>query len=189
MLFSFLKRIFSPSKKEAISIESEGDRWLHGMDLEKWNYLGLNRITVVANVDKVGELETGSATVYFFSEFLDDDSRKYIIIDHHPNSGRDYKNHPWILEVAEIWRIGEDALYRPIGENPSRYLQDYMLENYKAVWRERENGRWWWQQTEDAKYTAASTKQKANTAEETKPEVTQTDDEKVITVEFGKKKD
>ena len=185
MFLRYLKRKLFPAKEEANPIEEVSDNLFHGVDLDDWNYIGQNKITYTSKYMEQ-DIETGSATVFFFSEYGDDDTRKYVIVCHYGGKGKDHKLHPWILKIADPWRIGELPLYRPVTENPGKYLQEFMLENYNAVWREQADGQWWWKKTGDAaKYDAAAAKQQK--PKETKPEITQTDDEKIITVEFGKK--
>lgn len=106
---------------------------LHGVNLTEWAYLGR---TVVAYSNQLGKDE---ATVFSFCLRDDTDKRKFIVMPHSKHT--EFDRHPWVMEHAALWKIGERDLWATVANEPSRWLREYMLNTFDDVWC-NETG-WW----------------------------------------------
>lgn len=106
---------------------------LHGVNLVDWAYLGR---TIVAYTNDLGRDE---ATVFSFCLRNDTDKRKFVVM---PRSKyTEFDRHPWVMEHAALWKIGERELWATVANEPSRWLQEHMLERFNEVWCHETN--WW----------------------------------------------
>lgn len=119
-MFKWISRLLKSRKHE----------YLHGFNLNVWNYVGRSMIYYE---------ETGikfPAHVYFF-EKKNSNKRNYIIV---PDGSvpkylkGEFKIHCWVLQFAEIWRIGEYELHSIINQDPSQWLREKMLTEYNKKW-------------------------------------------------------
>lgn len=155
---------------------------LHGVNLNEWRYLGRSKIAFTYSDAN----HSDEAHLFFFCGINDLDKRKYIIV---PDSTTSYirqrfESHPWVTNTAELWKVNESNLYQVIHTEPSKWLREKMLEEYKCVWSNEKN---WWITDENAKYESAKrTQAKKKPKEEL--EVTPIEDN-VVKIEFKKEKD
>jgi hypothetical protein len=97
-----------------------------GIRLDQNHYLGYTTIQYSNSSEKI----ISTCNVHFFVN-KENHSKRYFKYD--PDN-IDFYNHSWILTVAELWRINEKYLHGPIREFPSKWLKEYMLEEYDAIW-------------------------------------------------------
>ena len=181
-MINMIKEYFNKRRQYAIDLQASSDApRLHGVNLKQWHYLGLSTISFAYTDDT----RVDTAYLFFFCSRNDEDLRKYVLItDNISKYLQDkFDHHPWIIEKAELWIAGERKLYDPINKEPSLYLKDKMLEEYKVVWSTEKN---WWVSNEDAKYQSAK-KTQAKKKPKEEPEVTTVEDN-VVKIEFKKDK-
>jgi hypothetical protein len=159
-------------------------KFLHGFDLDQWNYLGNSEIWY--NVPKTeGDNKNGvkySANVFFFVNKLDENHREYVIKT--ANNNFDYTGHPWITTIADTWRAGLTEHYRCINKEPSSYLKDRVRKEHNWVWVIKTS--WWSEPTANEKYEEAAKKQKVKTTRKRKAKVVTEEANNVIKLEFPK---
>jgi len=109
---------------------------LHGINLLEWRYLGR---TVISYSDPFTKEITSSATVFGFCKMEDTNQRQFVVTPHGRHCHFDY--HTWVTEHAALWAIGERSLWEIAGTEPSRWLQEHMLEEYDELWSHETN--WW----------------------------------------------
>lgn len=112
---------------------------IHGYNLKKWNFLG----TTSLNVN--GDFNT---TAFFFCKKNNPNNRSYKLTGKVNDLIYCCSFHSFILHDVTLWEIGEKELYYPV-LSPSKWLQNYMLDNNNKVWDDKTK---WWakQQTFDS---------------------------------------
>lgn len=156
-------------KKQKLQITDETEPLLlHGVDLNKWNYLGLSPISWGSHKGRV----------FFFSKKGSNEKiRKCVIVGFEPSS-RSFieKNHLFVIDQLSRWKVCEYSFYRPISE-PSEYMKKVMLSD-GFVWDKDKD--WWKVATETELYE--------NAVDNQKEKVVSSVEENVLHVDFGKKK-
>ena len=133
---------------------------LHGVNLDKWHYLG----TVVLTFKD----STSKCTVFMFANKKDLTRRRYEIpLD----VGEFKKYHTYLPNCLDPWCVGERKIYTFV-KDPSRWLSEYMFEKHNSVWDANTK---WWGTPDSVKYSATVLKQKKKTV----------DENGVIQVDFG----
>jgi hypothetical protein len=158
---------------------------LHGVNLNTWQYVGKSEISFTYVSEGVSFKEADKAYVFLFSKKDDETSRKYVLV---PDSNSSYlldkfKKHPWITNEAEMWKVCEREIYQSINDEPSKWLKEKMLEEYKCVWS---NETRWWVNNDDAKYESAK---KTQTKKKPKEEPLLLEDGNIVKLEFKKDKE
>lgn len=156
-------------KKKPIAAPTKPDM-LHGHDLNKWIYLGFVELSL--NEDKY--------PVFLFADRQDHSRRSYTITGANPDWCRKY--HSYVTKYLEPWTKGEFNVYT-LCKDPSRWLQEYMLEHYSCEWDAKTV---WWKSSDASKYKSAQTKQNKDKSPPNQGSGAQKDPV-VIQVEFGKK--
>lgn len=165
-MFSWLFR-----KKEKARIEPDVDLF-YGHNLEEWNYVGYT--TIYYSYDDGKSKVT--ADIFFFCDKEDINVRSYYV-----NEKRriydSFFDHPW-LKNAELWSVCEREIYDLKFDEPSKWMRDYMLKEYKSAWNKETQ---WWDITDKSKYEAAKKQQ------EEKPKIKDDDPtDNVVPVDFTK---
>ena len=119
---------------------------LHGVNLNKWHYLGKINLTFTSG---------SSCMAFLFAKKDNLDIRCYKL----PTdiAGFFKENHSFIINALDTWVIGEKELYSYVKLEPSKWLSEYMLNTYNSVWDTSTN---WWVSSENAKYNKSVTQQK-----------------------------
>lgn len=125
------KKLYEQDLKLALNAKR-----LHGVNLEKWHYLGYSEITYSFNDTK----ETINAHVHLFALKDDLSRRHYELVADNNYYFQKFLKHTWITVFAELWKAGEEELYQPV-HSPSRWLKDYMLEQHQHIWDTKK--KWW----------------------------------------------
>lgn len=181
-MINMLKEYFNKRRQHAIDLQASSDApRLHGVNLNKWRYVGCS----IIKFNYTDKKYTDDATVFFFCGIDDLKKRKYVVItDDISNYMRErFQSHPWITNTAELWKANEREIYQAIHTEPSIWLKEKMLEEHKCVWSSEKN---WWVSNEDAKYQSA-TKSQAKKKPKEEPEVIPVEDN-VVKIEFKKDK-
>lgn len=147
---------------------------LHGVNLNIWQYLGRTIVKFTyTDIDS-----SDDANVFFFCKKGDNDARKFIVV---PNSNMSYMqdkfmHHPWVVETASLWEVGERELYHIVNKEPSNWLKEYMLENHACVWSNQTH---WWVDCDTAKFQSAKKSQSKK-----KPKI----EDNIIKIDFNPEK-
>lgn len=168
--------LFGRRKPEAVEPtkpyvpEIPPSKFLHGHNMDEWIYLG----HVILEMDSIKH------PTFLFCRKDDINVRSYTITG--ADIERVKRYHQYVSCALEPWRFGESDLYKYVLKNPSKWLQDYMMEKYTSVWNYEEN--WWVKANEAQKYKGAvkSQKKKENNKESKASEPVNN----VITVNFKK---
>lgn len=165
---------FSKKEKPQTPVTLNDDTpYLHGVNLNEWNYLGYTQIAFSYN--KI------NADLYFFENIKNSTKRKFVIKSF--NDEKRFAKHAYITQCVSLWLIGEFEWYDIIRNHPSKYTKRRMLAEYNSVWSKEEL--WWVAASDAAKYDAAVTSN--NTTNTTLPKIEV--DNNVLKVDFVKKSD
>ena len=115
-------------------------------DLNEWNYLGRTSISYTRD----GMIDS-STDIFFFCAKDDTNVRSYHVVKE-----KMFETHDWITRLAEPWRVGFKDLYSVIFDEPSPFLEEYMLRNHKHKWDNESNC---WKISDTSKYEAAQKEQ------------------------------
>ena len=110
-----------------------------GVRLDKNHYLGYSKIRYIDEEDK----ERSCCLIHFFVNKEDHTKRKFV---YDGSNESDFYNHSWMIN-ARMWKINERELYRAVITFPSKWLREYMLQEYNNVWSDEK--KWWTQNLED----------------------------------------
>lgn len=147
---------------------------MHGVDLDKYHYVGHSQPKYV--VEEPREITSFANVFYFVSKTNNRD--KIFVIPPKQNSarGHDFRYHSYVLVDVGLWKSGEKEIYYSVSD-PSNWLIDYMFGKYNVVWNEKDN---WWS-------SAQNSNQNKNKNKVLKTKTETNANNKVITVDFGKK--
>lgn len=161
-MFDFLRR-----KKNKIVDGRVEKQILHGHDLSVWAYLGFLEL----------KLNNDPHPTFLFCKKDDHSKRSYSI---HGDTGNYVKrHHTYVAKYLETWKNGEKDIYTYV-RTPSKWLEDYMLLNYRATWDSSTD---WWKTTESSKYDSAKVNQEKK--KESESEIKKVDGN-VVALSFGK---
>lgn len=136
-MIKFIKHVFKTFTENYI-VHADT---LYGMDISRWEYLGMIKMGFTDSSTKVN--------VACFLNKEDMIKRKAVLLE--PR----YEWHRmWRIDIP-LWEHGEKPIYGYINV-PSKYLKNYMLEVYSAVWDTETE---WWIETDQSKYDSAMIKQ------------------------------
>ena len=110
-----------------------------GVRLDKNHYLGYSKIRYIDEEDE----ERSCCLIHFFVNKEDHTKRKFV---YDGSNESDFYNHGWMIN-ARMWKINERELYRAVITFPSKWLREYMLQEYNNVWSDEK--KWWVQNLED----------------------------------------
>ena len=102
------------------------------------HYLGYSRITY-----HDGDKETDWCLIHFFVDKNDHTKRQFA---YDARNKSKFYDHSWMIN-AQLWKLNEKDLYKPIVTLPSKWLRQYMLEEYDSIWCDEK--KWWIQNVED----------------------------------------
>lgn len=156
--------------------EDRPDRMMFkSKDLNKWHYLGNNKISFI---DESSGKPYDSTQVYFFVE-KDGNTRSFVVEDILQNGLRYsiYSDHLFVVNCCELWRIGEKGLIDLIRDTPSTYLVNRMREETGYEWNPETK---WWQPIANIEYKKAQQKQ----VKEKDTVVKRKTDSNIVSVDF-----
>lgn len=122
---------------------------LHGVDLEKWTYLGYTKI-------KQKHPTKISSYIFYFSERANEEHGKRMYV-HVGKNSKDMKDHVFLLINSELWKIGEYEFAATVETEPSNWLIEWMQEVNGITWVWDEG---WVAYEEEDKYEQAVEEQK-----------------------------
>lgn len=98
-----------------------------GVRLKSWHYLGRTKLM---NFNSDGKIHS-QAWVYLFCKKNDFSKRHYVL-----EKGKNFwfDGHGWIINYAPLWKAGEHELYHAVGNEPSNWLKNYLLDTENVIW-------------------------------------------------------
>lgn len=111
-----------------------------GVNLDKNHYLGYTNIKYVNTDGKT----TRQCNIHFFVDKEDHTIRVYKF---ECENESDFYYHPWMTQ-ARLWMLNEKELWYSIKTMPSKWLNQYMIDNYDSIWSEEKE---WWEHNTKSK--------------------------------------
>lgn len=101
----------------------------HGVNLNRWHYLGRSTINYV---DKKTNIVQHTEYLYSFCLKKNTSERRYVM------NNSFFSEHYYYRDRAPLWAMGEYPLYALVNDMPSTWLKQYMLDNNKVTWDNKE---------------------------------------------------
>lgn len=165
---------------------------LHGVDLHEWTLLGISRITFTY-IQASGKEATEWANIFYFINRLDTTQRKLVIPEQLSAPFTDFTKHEWYVVTGSLWLAGELPLWYGINSWASDHLKNYMALFHDQEWNAKE-GKWQQIHRDIFEGVREVPKDNVKVVKPGLPVIHKSEPDangvsKVITLQFGKKKD
>lgn len=178
-----------------IPTPKQEDKFLHGVNLTDWTFLGASKISFTFPVAEGDAKEY--ALVFHFVERTNSNNRQLVIPEQLSAPHIDFTKHEWYILVGSLWMAGQLPLYHGINYYISDHLKNYMALLHDHEWNPQTLQ--WQKITRNLFEGVTEVPQnnvgaKVNIVKPGSPIIHKSEPDangvsKVITVNFGKKKD
>jgi len=137
MFENLLGRWLNTAEEMPVPILEQEPRMLHGVNLNDWTFLGISKL-IYTTIPPLGTESSEYASVFHFINRANSNDRKLVIPQQLSNTVTDFTQHEWYVITGSLWLAAEIPIYHGINLYVTDYLKNYMAQFHNMEWNLRE---------------------------------------------------